>query len=467
MCWDTFESEEIWESFRERRIASGAKAEPVAGSMKQEAAADPRRRPAPTGGRWQRGVALPPPEEAARRKNESATNYDELWDDPGGATGAAADFSAFGAMPLDDSEFDFDKMAEATRKIDEELHGPSRQGAIDDIPLQGKTIDKRRPLATAGMTISSGSGDDVNVFEDFDDPTEEEAPPGNLVPTEGAEDSNASSRLMKMIGVEPPKVDAASNVVDSSNPWGGGPMKPDSGIDSLFGSMGLSLNPWGGAAPADGDGALAGRLEGLAAQQKAREHQLEMEKRAQQEAEMRRQQQEEAQRHAIARRQAEEQARTAAMQQQPSQQSQVELVLMERICSILENSWGRSDLASVLATLHAEDSRVIPLLGNVDALRALIARSPLRIALRRDPGFAGDMAVLLLTNSQWQQQQQQQQAQARHQEELRRLQLEEARQVQSRQSIQIDPRRPWFYSDPQSNIQVRTPMNVFFIFGLH
>ena len=456
MCWDAFDSEEIWEAFRERRVASGAKAEPVAGGMRQEST-DPRRRAVPTGGRWQRGVALPPPEEASRKKNENATNSDELWDDPGGATSAAADFSAFGAMPPDDGDFDFDKMAEATRKLDEELHGTPVDGDTDDIPPQGKMIDKARPLASAGMTIASGSGDHVNVFEDFDAPLAEETTGAAVQGS--AQDPSASSRLMKMIGVEPPKTESNAEGGDMANPWGAGSVKPENGMDSLFGSMGLSLNPWGGAAPAPVDGGVG---FSLAAEQRAREQQLELEKRALRDLELRRQQQEEAQRHAMAQRHAEEQARSAAMQQ-PSPQSQVELVLMERICSILEISWGRSDLSSILSTLHSEDSRVIPLLGNVDALRALIARSPQRIALRRDPSFAGDMAVLLITNSQWQQQQQQQQqqVQARQQEELHRHQLQEAREAQSRHSIQIDPSRPWFYSDPQSNIQVM--LSVLFI----
>ena len=67
----------------------------------------------------------------------------------------------------------------------------------------------------------------------------------------------------------------------------------------------------------------------------------------------------------------EERARQQAIQQQQqSAHSQVELVLMERISVILENSWGRSDLVSILNTLHSEDSRVIPLLGNAEALSA-------------------------------------------------------------------------------------------------
>jgi len=480
VCWDTFDSEEIWESFRERRAAAGAlKPEPSPGARVPEPVAEVRRRNAPSSGRWQRGIALPPPDEASRRKGDNAENPDELWDDPGGSTGAAADFSAFGAIPIeDDDAFDFDKMAEATRKIDEELHGSIRtESSGEDAPLFVKAVDTTRPLATAGMTITSGSGDDVNVFEDFDDPTnqpeEEETqpqPPQETPTIRGAsEDPTASSRLMKMIGVEPPKPDGANGSI--TNPWGLGnaaavEKSEPAPVDSIFGSIGLSLNPWGGApagaAPvvADVGIGLTERLEALAAEQKAREQQIELEKRAQQEAEMlrRRQQEEESQRRALAQRQAEEQVRqqqaqAAAIQQQATQRSQVELVLMERICSILENSWGRSDLVSILTTLHAEDSRVIPLLNNVDALRALIARSPQRVALRRDPSFAGDMAVLLMTNAQWQQQQQ---AQARlQQEELRRRRLEEeARaQAQSRANAQINPTLPWFYSDPQNNIQ--------------
>jgi len=101
---------------------------------------------------------------------------------------------------------------------------------------------------------------------------------------------------------------------------------------------------------------------------------------------------------------------------------------------------------------------VIPLLGNIDALRALIARSPQRVTIRRDSGIAGDMAVLVLTNAQWQEQQQHQ---ARiQQEELRRRQMEEeakARlQAQNQLIASIKKDAPWFYSDPQNNIQVRS-----------
>jgi hypothetical protein len=450
----------------------------VAGGPRlSEPPVDPRRRSTVSGaGRWQRGVALPPPEEAARRKSDNAENPDELWDDPvGGATGAASDFSAFGGvLPVDDEPFDFDKMAEATKKLDKEMHGSSRQteAEAEAEALLQKKIDTTRPLASVGTAIASGSGDNVNVFEDFDAPSAEQPSEAATTTVRGAtEDPTASSRLMKMIGVEPPNAGGADAANDgATNPWGAGDpagatSDPSAGIDSIFGGIGgLSLNPWGGApgtsAPGTSDGGLdlAGRLEALAAEQKAREQEVDLMRR--------RQQDEEVQRRAQAEQQArQQQAQAAAMQQQQqqnSQQSQVELVLMERICSILENSWGRSDLVSILTTLHSEDSRVVPLLSNVDALRALVARSPQRIALRRDPSFSGDMAVLLVTNSQWQQQQQ---AQARQQqEELRRRRQEEEARAQAQNRVEIKENLPWFYSDPQNNIQVR--IFVFHVFRI-
>ena len=181
-----------------------------------------------------------------------------------------------------------------------------------------------------------------------------------------------------------------------------------------------------------------------------------------------------------ARQQAEAQAQLQQDQQmRQQQQNQVELVLIERISNILENSWGRTDLVSILTTLHADDSRVIAILANPDALRALIARHPQRIALVRDPAMGAEMAALVLTNQQWQMQQarvQQAQAQqAREQEELqRRRALEEQQQRQRVEAIArereaqerqmqlqkqqqqqaIVPGAPWFYADPQGNIQV-------------
>lgn len=492
------DAEEIWAAVpRERRLSIGAegvpKPAPGLGRIPPAVTEDPRARRnplnAPMSGRWQRGVALPPPEEGGRKREKDADNPDELWDDPvGGATGAASDFSAFGGIiPSDDGEaFDFDKMAEESRKLEAELRGTSNSVTSDDEQLQhAQKIDPKRPLASTGTTIVSGSGDDVNVFEDFDAPGEGVAAGDPSIIRAGESDPSASSRLMKMIGVNK---DLAGDA--SSNPWGTKeiPIKSDhsSQADPILGaipgvSTSLSLNPWGdpiiptSAAPQQDAGGmdLAARLQTFAVDQRSKEAQVvaEMEQRAQQAEMLRRRQEEEGRQHALAQRQTEErvrqqQAQAAVMQQAQNQQSQVELVLMERICSILENSWGRSDLVSILNTLHSEDSRVIPLLGNVDALRALIARSPQRVVLRRDP-MAGDMAQLLLTNVQWQQQQQlrAQQEELQRREQQRRLEEEAAArarsEAQNRPKAQIDADAPWFYSDPQGNIQVSRLMLVF------
>mmetsp|Transcript_24154 Transcript_24154/g.59130 ORF Transcript_24154/g.59130 Transcript_24154/m.59130 type:complete len:680 (+) Transcript_24154:106-2145(+) len=466
VCWDSLDAEEIWEAIRDRRVPAGAKV--VAGTSRglNEAGEEPRRRNTSGGGRWQRGVALPPPDESGRRKDKDAESPDELWDDPmGGATGAASDFSAFGGIP-DDDAFDFEKMAEASKKLEEELHGP-KNSSDDDEQHHSIKVDPSRPLASAGMTLSSGSGNDVNVFEDFDSPGENEAAAEAATVRGGQENPNASSRLMKMIGVtrDAPENDNA-NSQQTSNPWGTSEnLAPNAtGLDPLMtigGATTIPLNPWGiqtPAQPGEANGTLniPPQLNSFSAEQRMRDEQAE--KRAQEAEMFRRQKEEEAQRRAQAQKQAEEQARqharaSALQQQAASQQSEVELVLMERICTILENSWGRSDLVSILTTLHSEDSRVIPLLGHVDALRALIARSPRRVSLHRDPSFGGDIAVLAMTNSQWQQQQQQLQARL-EQEEMERRRLEEAEKSRVPVATKIDPQAPWFYSDPQNNIQV-------------
>jgi hypothetical protein len=494
VCWDTFDAEEIWEMAREQRRAAAVTAGKPIGGLE---GGDQRRRTAPSSGRWSRGLTLPPPEEGNRRKGD-ADNPNELWDDPvGGVTGAASDFSSFGDMPPEDGDggnaFDFDKITEASAKLEKELHGDNYSDSEEEQKAK-KMVDVSRPLASAGTTLVSGSGNGANVFEDFDTPatsdnegeTRAAATRDNKEVTAvrgGDEDPSASSRLMQMIGVsrDPANDQANKNATPSkpsSNPWGsststnGGPNNTTASIDPSIGGIGgvpsnaggtsISLNPWGDPiAPASassqqtagsGGGMNLGgiHLRPFSAEEKNLEAQrlAEREKIARQEAEMlarRRQEEEEVKRRAL-----------AQQQQSPPQQSQIELVLMERICTILENSWGRNDLVSILTTLHSEDSRVVPLLGNIDALRALIARSPQRVNLRRDPGLAGEMAVLVMTNTQWQEQQQ---IQARiQQEELRRRQLEEeakARlQAQNQLAASIKKDAPWFYSDPQNNIQV-------------
>jgi len=468
VCWDTFDADEIWATVPLRRAPQPAKA-----PRGEELPGDRRRvfNSGGGGGRWQRGVALPPSEER-RSKEKDANSPNDLWDDPvGGVTGAALDFSAFGALAEGDAAsgsgdaFDFDKMAEESRKLEEELHGSS--GDTPAKPIG--PVDSKRALATSGTTTRSGSGDDVNVFEDFDE-VSSDVGEGELeqpAVVEGiqnaVEDPSASSRLMSMIGVKREGGEGESAWNGNGPPGGDGAP----GLEEAGALVGLSLNPWGdliaaGAAPSQptagqqGLGVdLASRLESFAAEQKARES-AEMERR-------RRQEQEEAQRRAMAQQQqAQDRARQQQdQQQQSSPQSQVEAVLMERISAILENSWGRSDLVSILSTLHAEDSRVIPLLGSVDLLRDLIAHNPRWIALRQDPAYGAEMAVLQMTNAQWQQQEQQMRAEEeearRREEQLRLENMQRQRNMSSDAGglPRINPDAPWFYSDPQGNIQVR------------
>lgn len=473
VCWDTFDSDAIWAQVPSRRPSAPLKPGEVPGERRRSYNSS-------GGGRWQRAQALPPSEE--RRKDKDASNPDDLWDDPiGGATGAAMDFSAFGdggSGGGGGDAFDFDKMAEASRKLEEELHGSDDIGDSggdnnDRDPALKLKVDAKRPLATVGTQIRSGSGDNVNVFEDFDDPaanggegeiTQPALEPGST----GGEDPSASSRLMAMIGV---KKDG-----EPGEPgWNGSAPTEDAGL-----LAGLSLNPWGDPIISGGSGApatpqqqnvglgmdLASRLESFAAQQKDAEQKEVMRRRQEQEEAQRRAmaQQQQAQQDRARQQQSQQQGMQQQQQQQPSPQSQVEAVLMERISTILENSWGRSDLGSILSTLHTEDSRVIPLLGSVELLRELIAHNPRRVALRQDPAFGAEMAVLQMTNAQWSQHEAQVRAQ-QEQEDLRRreeqLRMENIQRQRSMSSDggggppRINPDAPWFYSDPQGNVQVR------------
>ena len=447
------------------------------------------------GGRWQRGLAIPAedprrPDSNVPNNHREAENPDDLWDDPSSTTGvgAAADFSAFGGTLENGPKgttgmgdaFELEDMSKAAAAFEAELHGTKdANGNHNEEEQFSHAVDATRPLASSGMTMRSGSGENVNVFEDFGDNEEEKAEKTEEESAikSGHEEADASSRLMKMIGVGETGEAAASkeDVIESersarekeaasipSNPWGAAPSIPS--------------NPWGEPVASDqssGFGNLLGTQPGkgvdAAAQRKKEEEQRrrqiqEEEEKKRQEAEI----------------QAKKQAEALAQQQNQQmrqQQNQVELVLIERISNILENSWGRTDLVSILTTLHADDSRVIAILANPDALRALIARHPQRIALVRDPAMGAEMAALVLTNQQWQMQQARaQQAQAREQEELqRRRVLEEQQQRQKMEAlarereaqerqIQLQKQQqqpqavvsnaPWFYADPQGNIQV-------------
>ncbi|GAX10997.1 hypothetical protein FisN_2Lh527 [Fistulifera solaris] len=437
VCWDVFDPDTIWAAVaRERKAARG---EPDAAG---------RRTNRKDNSRWQRGVALPT--EEAKNREKDAENPSDLWDDPVGA-GAAADFSAFGAMPEDDL-FDFEKMAEATRKFEEEIHG-DRSRAMSEVdddqgPPSAIKVDPKRPLASVGTTMQTGTADEVNVFDDFDDPVAESA----ILQTDGikpgTEDKSATSKLMELIGVTRDD-NAASNVAavppvvpPTVNAWN----KPKEDAAAL------SLNPWGTLLPGQSDS----KSSGFDLQARLRDAELERQKAS----EMERFRQEREHQRLLEQRQAEERAREQALrQQQDSVQSQVELVLLERISTVLENSWGQSDLVTVLSALHAEDSRVIPLLNTTDALRALIIRNPRRVALRPNPVFGTETLVLLMTNAQWQQdqiaKQQHSEAISRSQQEdlKRREELLQRQRADSTSVPAIIPGAPWYYSDPQNNIQ--------------
>jgi len=413
----------------------------------------------------------------------------------------------------DAGAFDLSHMSEAALQFEAELHG--NVSGDTEAALEPKA----RPLASLGTTIRSGCGDDVNVFEDPDEIYSESLPATALVPVDNdstvsedktdanetmspdeplVEESNetkfnisigspvveiseeeaASSRLMKMIGVEIPGI-------NSSTPSNTGALNLAPGWDAAIGPIAKNVemstspksafsipkNPWGGpvqpVALHDPEWKL---MHDVKLQLQQEEEAVAAAARALEE-EKQRKMQEEAARHQQAA--AAAQQRNQASQQQPSQ---VEMVLMERVAAILENSWGKADLGSILAALHRDDARVVPLLGSVDALRTLLMRHPARVQVGRDPAFGIDIAVLLQTNAQFLQQQQRQQ----QQEELERQhrQLLQARQaaaaaaatqreravfeqekrdrdhqMQMRQVVPKVRNAPWFYSDPQGNIQ--------------
>eukprot|EP00804_Cyclotella_cryptica_P024270 CCRYP_012549-RC/>CCRYP_012549-RC protein AED:0.08 eAED:0.08 QI:405/1/1/1/0.5/0.28/7/635/1156 len=568
VCWDDFHPEEIWAApppARERRTtdrpllkpldrtSSGGRLRDVldsgvddshpsttSGSGSGTATRSRSNVGSSSTGRWQRGVALPPGNNEENRRSNSgggrgesgfypeADDPNDLWDDPGGGgTGAAPDFSQFGASLEEDipppkaksglgsGAFELSDMSRAAAAFEMELHGQENgrgneengEGVEGGEDSYSHRVDESRPLASSGTTIRSGSGDHVNVFEDFGDEEEEAAEEEQgtsaaesskkgedeeEVAIKSGNEMSASSRLMKMIGVggsgdadgkgvataveskteDPPatKVEAVQIASVPSNPWGA--------------PVSIPSNPWGEPVVPDQSGGLVGLLS----TQRAREAEIAAQ-RQREEEQRRRLLQEEEEKKRWAELQAKQQAEAQAQQQQQQQlrqqqQNQVELVLIERISNILENSWGRSDLVSILSTLHADDSRVIAILSNPDALRALINRHPQRIALVRDPAMGAEMAALIQTNQQWQIQQarlaqQQAQAQAREQQELQRrraleaqqqrqrleaiarereaqerqMQLQQQQQQQQQHTHTVVADAPWFYADPQGNIQ--------------
>jgi hypothetical protein len=429
VCWDSFDADQIWAQVKDRQERQAAKR--VGTGRPRDDEQDGHNHRSSSHGepnRWQRGVALPP---ADRNRASSSNRYadaespDELWDDPSNIvnTAPAADFSAFGGS-LDDApdsgdKFDLSAMAEAAKKFDNDFHkSDSMASTGEDMEIHDHKVNPLRPLAAAGTTIRSGVGEDVNVFEDFDTPNESDSERMKL-----GNDQSASSKLMEMISVSSePDVKSSSTA----------PEPAASGIFTSGFSSFISNNPWGTPAPAPG------AHPGLDLAAKLRDD------------EIRRQQQQEEERKRAAML-AQQQARQAEMQKQQGH-SQVELILIERISTILENSWGRSDLISVLQTIHNDDPRVIPLLGSIDALRALIARHPNRFGFVKDPTFGTEMVVLVTNNAQWVDQR-------KVDEEMKRRQLAEqqrmiaAREAEERARNVTITSAPWFYADPQRNIQ--------------
>ena len=459
VCFDTFDPDEIWaQALKERRAAANV------GGIGGGAAGPPPGPPRGFGGggggnRWERGKALPPSERrgGGRRNDDNVSNPDDLWDDPAAPTAAASDFSAFGGS-LDDvpraggggastglgdsTGFDLSAMSDAAKKFEEELHGggkdSSRVSSASNLEggLEDEEEQQTRKIGD-GTEIRSGSGDDVNVFEDFGDPNVDAAPTAATSESTGGIESggekSASSRLMDMIGVGGRGGGSAQQQPAAQQEPAPQPATSNVG--------GVPLNPWGEPLQ-----------QQQQQQQQAPAQGMDIAARMAEEQRARQQQEEEAKRRV----EIERQQREAAARQQQQQQgpSQVELILVERVCAILENSWGRSDLMSILTTLHAEDSRVIPLLGNVDALRALVARHPRRIQLAKDPSLGAEMAILLLSNAQFQQAKAQEEQQRAQQEELQRRQQLLQQQMAQEPMPPVNPNAPWFYTDPNGQVQV-------------
>lgn len=452
---------------------------------------------------------------------------------------AAADFSMFGGSLDDDplsvnsgggggggrsGAFDLGDMSEAARKFEEDFRRAKSSGngikhekdsdGDDGGDKNGEennyhVVNPSRPLASEGTTIRSGSGDDVNVFEDFEDPDStmqtststtaksKDGGSNNEPSIKSGDEQSASSRLMQMIGVsndanEKEDTNEDANATDNIMTSTETTLPSTTLAPFMSFSSGISKNPWGEPAPISSTSVsnqkelfgldLAAKLressndqltgsgqnDATAAADRLRREEIERMRLLEEEAKRRatllaQQQQQQQQAELLLRQQ--QAAEREQQQKQASQQgpSQVELILTERISTILENSWGRSNLMSVLSTLHSEDPRVVQLLGNVDALRALIARHTRRFALANDPTYGTEMAVLLMNNATWQQQQQADELRRRQEEhqkmiaarqqEAARIEAEQrAKEASSQRVVVTDS--PWYYADPQGNVQV-------------
>lgn len=352
----------------------------------------------------------------------------------------------------------------------------------------GHRVDPKRPLAFAGTTIRSGSGDDVNVFEDFGAPSEQKKSDVEQQDSVQMESElSATNRLMKMIGVKSTDDATSTNIMTT---WGGSgqesantekddepskePMKTEVNGSNLglFGAPSLITsvpkNPWGNPTPSIGMDQQPTAMN-ITEDQHSLHNNIAVEEN-QHQANI--QAQLAAQRQA-AQAEAHRQQNTTQQSGRTQYDSQVEQILMERVSNVLEGAWGRTDLGTLLSTLQTEDPRVIPLLGTIEELKTLILRHSNRVAMVSGPGFGGEMAVLVMTNAQYQQQQIQKQREEEFQRQRQMLQNMQALQLaeeeaRSREQVatlsaqqQLHKHQqqvritndPWFYADPQGNIQ--------------
>jgi len=156
-----------------------------------------------------------------------------------------------------------------------------------------------------------------------------------------------------------------------------------------------------------------------------------------------------------------QQASTHCPQTSMQAHSQVELILIERISSILENTWGCLDALALLSALHSENFRCISLLRSMDDLRYVISRFPRRIALVKDPTFGAEVAVLIMNNIECQRHDAYELQIGNNLQHYNQLQavsgvMKEHSGYQTKENttrlLAINDAL-WYYSDPQFNVQ--------------
>ncbi len=474
------------EPFFAQSGAGGSSKIAVAGSRSNDDSLQPEN----TEGRmWARGTKLPPAPTSSEGNNKNSKHAkDDLWD----SVGPASDFTEFGALPGSlgggkMEKFDLCDMANAASAFEEEMAALR----LADKEAAAKTVNNsnnnnNNKNVNRIDTIMRSAGDNVNVFEDIGDDDGAASHNNHHQQSSNIHKSNAAgSRLMQMIGAGSTSSGESSASLSAapirpslvpSNPWGTS-SKSSSSKDAEAAAKEAAAAEAENAARLEREEAAAEAAK-LAAAEEARENARRNEAAAEasavaQQASALAQQQLEA---------AEAQQRAAAL---AAYNAQVESVLMERICALLEANWGKVEINSVLSTLHREDERVIPLLRSTDELRSLIIRNVNRVQLVKVNGNGAEFAVLVTNNNPLQQQQaalQQQQQQAAQQQAAARQQVQAAEAAaiaklqadarererllllheQQQQAAAIAAQKQqlaggsnnaWYYADPQGAIQ--------------